>query len=107
MTKIKTPSYNGLQKAFQIVAFSSLKENNEPLDDANIDAEMARIERCVEFYYKKDKSVELDYPQFASKFLQDNYKDIVFGTKYLGFFTDDIPEGKEKDFYMDEVNILI
>lgn len=107
MTKIKSPSVEGLQKAFTIVAYSSLKENNEPLDDANIEAESARIERCVEHYYKIDKKVELDYPAFASKFLKDNYKEIVFGTKYLGFFTDDLDEGKEKDFYMDEVRVLI
>ena len=106
MTKIKSPSVENLQHAFNIVAYSSLKENNEPLDQENIEAEAARIERCVEFYYKTDKQAELDYPEFASKFLQDNYKEIVFGDKYLGFFLEDLPEGQEKEFYMEEASIL-
>lgn len=106
MTKIKSPSFEGLQKAFSIIAFASLKENNESLKDENIDAEAARIERCVEYYYKIDKKADLDYPEFASKFLQDNYKEIVFGTKYLGFFTEDIPAGKEREFFMDEAHLI-
>jgi hypothetical protein len=106
-TEIKRPSVAGLDRAFTIIAFASLKENNEPLDNENIDAEAARIERCVEYYYKIDKNAELNYPEFASKFLQDNYKEIVFGTKYLGFFTEDLPEGKERNFYMDEATVLI
>lgn len=106
MSKIKSPSVEGLAKAFQLVAFSSLKENSEPLTPENIDAESARIERCVEHFYKVDKSIELDYPQFASKFLQENFKDIVFGNKYLGDFLDDLPDGQEREFFMDEAHLI-
>jgi hypothetical protein len=107
MIKIKTPSVEGLQKAFTIVAYSSLKQNNEPLNGENIEAEAARIERCVEYYYKIDKKAELDYPIFASKFLQDNFKQIISGNNFLGYFLDDLPEGKEKQFYLDDARILI
>lgn len=105
--KIKRPSVAGLEQAFNIVAYSSLKENNEPLDAENIEAESARIERCVEYYYKTDKDSELDYPQFASKFLQEKFKDIVYSSRYLGDFLDDVSNDvQEKRFYMDDAKFI-
>ena len=105
--QIKTPSVEGLTKAFQLIAYSSLKENNEPLDIENIEAEASRIERCVEHFYLVDKLVKLDYPQFASKFLQENFKKIVFGTNFLGSYLDNIPDGIEKESYFDDCSILM
>jgi hypothetical protein len=106
-TEIKRPSVAGLEKAFTIVAFSSLKENGEPVDAANVEAESARIERCVEHFYKLDKDSDLDYPQFASKFLQDKYHDIVYTAKYLGDFLDDVNDDiQEKRFYMDDAKFI-
>lgn len=105
--EIKRPSVAGLEQAFNIVAYSSLKENSEPLDAANIEAESARIERCVEYFYKKDKTSDLDYPQFASKFLQEKYKDIVHTAKYLGDWLDDVSNDvQEKQFYMDDAKFI-
>ena len=80
-----------LEKAFQIVGFASLKENGEPVYQANIDAEADRIERCVEFFYRTEDH-DLQYPEYASKFLQERYKRIVFGSEYLGDWMDDVSE---------------
>lgn len=97
-----------LQKAFDIIAYSSLHENHEPVTTENIEAESGRIERCVEHFYKLDKKCELDYPEFASKFLQDNYNDIVFTAKYLDQYLDDVSDDiKEKKYYLDDASILI
>lgn len=104
---MKKPSIESLQKAFDIIAFSSLKENDEPVTTENLEAESARIERCVEYFYKKDKKCELDYPQFASKFLQENYHDIVFTAKYLDQYLDDVSDNvEEKEYYIDDVRLI-
>ena len=108
MTNKKTISIEKLNNAFNIVAFSSLKENGEPVTVENVEAESARIERCVEYYYQKDKKCDLDYPEFASNFLQKNFKEIVFGDKYLGFFLDDVSDEEiKKEYYIDEMPILL
>lgn len=105
---MKRPTTEGLQNAFNIIAYASLKENGEPTNAANIDAEAARIERCVEYHYRTDKQVELDYPQFASKFLQENMQEIIHGDKYFGFYLDDVSDVTEdKQFYMDNASILV
>jgi hypothetical protein len=105
--EIKRPSVAGLEKAFTIVAFSSLNENGEPVDTANVEAESARIERCVEYFYKQDTTFELDYPQFASKFLQEKFYDLVHTTKYLGDFLDDVSNDvQEKQYYMDDAKFI-
>ena len=97
-----------LQKAFDIIAYSSLHENHEPVTPENIEAESARIERCVEHFYKLDKKCELDYPEFASKFLKDNYNDIVFTAKYLDQYLDDVSDDvEEKECYLENASILI
>lgn len=102
----KIPTLKNLEKAFQLVAYSSLKENNEPINFDNIEAESARITRCVEHHYKIDKEVKFDYLQFASNFLQENFRQLVFGKKFLGNYLDGIPEGIEKKFYMEEARII-
>lgn len=104
---MKKVTLEALQKAFDIIAFSSLKENNEPVTAENIGAEAARIERCVEHHYKLDKKCDLDYPEFASKFLQDNYHDIVFTDKYVYDYINDVNDDvKEKQYYMDEAKFI-
>lgn len=103
-----TPSTEQLTKAFSLVAFSSLKENGESTSYENIETEAARIERCVEYYYRKEKNVTLDYPEFAGNFLQKNFKDIVFGDKFLGFFLDDVEDDiPQKEYYLDEMAVSI
>jgi hypothetical protein len=104
----KTVSSSALQNAFNIVAFSSLKENNEPLNPDNIETEAARIERCVEYHYQRDKSSELHYNTFAANFLQENFNDIVFTDKYLGFYLDDVVDEEDKKQYpLNQMSIML
>lgn len=98
---MKTVTLETLQTAFDIVAFASLKENKEELTQDSIETESARIERCVEYHYKIDKKAELNYLEFASKFLSDNYKDIINTNKYIGSYLDDVNDDhkEEKEIY--------
>lgn len=86
-----TPTQDRLDKAFSIVAAASLSENGEPVFLENVEYEASRIERCVEFFYKSENH-DLHYPEYASKFLQERYKDIVFGSKYLGDWLEDVQD---------------
>ena len=94
---MKTVTLESLQTAFDIVAYASLKENKGLLNNDSIQTESARIERCVEHYYKTDKKVELDYLAYASKFLSDNYKDIIYTNKYIGSYLDDVEDDHKVD----------
>jgi hypothetical protein len=95
--EIKRPSDAGLEHAFTIVAYTSLNENNESVDIENVEAESARIERCVEHYYKIDRNCDLDYPQFAAKFLQENFRDIVYSDKYIDDFLDGVADNTKEN----------
>lgn len=86
-----TPTLDRLEKAFNIVAVASLSENKEPIFLENIEAESIRIERCVEFFYRTENH-DLQYFDYASKFLQERYKDIVYGSKYHGNWLDDVSD---------------
>jgi len=105
--KIKTPTQTSLELAFNLVAYSALKENNELLTAETIEIEATRIERCVEYYYKKDKKIEFDFPQFASKFLQENFKSLVFSDKYIGQYLDDVSDKVvERECFMEDANLI-
>lgn len=80
-----------LQKAFDIIAFASLQTAGEPLLLENIEAESARIERCVDFHYKTETH-DMEYTDFVTSFLQENYKDIVFTSVYDGDWLDDVKD---------------
>ena len=81
------------QQAIYIVAYASLNENNEPVFPENIESEANRIERCIEYHYQYTKH-DLHYAEFISKFLTDNYHDIVYNDTFLDFYIDDVPEIK-------------
>ena len=84
-----TPILDRLEQAFNIIAFSSLKEHNIPTTSDNIATESARIERCVEYFYVKDNHV-LQYPEYAAKFLTERWSSIVFTDEYQGNWIDDV-----------------
>lgn len=105
-TNQKQPSNEQLETAFTIVAFASLKENNEPLTKENLEAESARIERCVEFYYKTQEH-DLQYPEFAKKFLFENQKEIIYGDKFLNDYLDDVPEPEERNYFLQDMTVMI
>jgi uncharacterized radical SAM superfamily Fe-S cluster-containing enzyme len=87
--KMLSPTLDRLQTAFNIIALASLKENGEEVYQDNIDYEAARIERCVEHFYVKEDH-DLQYPEYASKFLSERYNDIVYSEVYLGDWLDDV-----------------
>ena len=105
--EIKRPSIEGLEQAFTVVAFARLKKMDKPFNQDSVLSEAARIERCVEYMYKTDKKEDLDYPRFASKFLKDNFKQLISGKKYSGLYlsdvVDDVPERK---YYMEDVTFI-
>lgn len=101
-----TVTQQGLEEAFTTVAALSLQNKNIKVTFELVDIESARIERCVEYYYKIDKEVVLDYPNFAGKFLLENFKEIIEGDKFSGLYIDDLPEGLEKECYLEELNVL-
>lgn len=92
---IKIPSQEALDNAFRVLALANLKSKKESTNIGFVEKEAARICRMTEHFYKLDKTVLFDYPQFAANFLKENFKDIVFGTKYDGLFVDDILDNKE------------
>lgn len=105
--EIKRPSVDGLNQAFTVVAFGRLKNLDKPFNQDSIAHEAARIERCVEYLYKIDKKMELDYPQFASIFLKENFRELISGNKYSGLYLDDVKDDvKEKEYYMDEAALI-
>jgi hypothetical protein len=106
-TEIKTPSNDGLDQAFAVVALGRLKKLDKPFNNDSIQAEAARLERCVEYMYKIDKKMELNYQQFASNFLKDNLKQLISGNKYSGLYLNDVTDNvKEKSYYMEEATFI-
>lgn len=93
---MRTPEQ--LQDAILLVAYASLKESAESLSVDNIEAEAARIERCVEFEYKNSK-LDLHFDEFVVKFLTDNYLELVYGDLYLNDYLDDVPEPNIEEVY--------
>ena len=88
------PTVAAVEKSFQIVAYSTLKQNSKELSIENVEIEAQRLERCVEFYYVKENH-EMQYLEFASDFLFKNFKEIVFGAKYALDYLMNIPESKD------------
>lgn len=81
------------------ISYLSLRENNEPLHQTNIDAETARIERMVEYEYKIEPSGKLHLIDFSIHFLKENYYEIIYGTKYLNDYLSDVIDN---DFAYDD-----
>ena len=88
------PTVDAIEKSFQVVAYSFLKQNAKDLSIENVEIEAQRLERCVEFYYVKENH-EMQYLEFAADFLLKNFKEIVFGAKYALDYLMNIPESKD------------
>jgi len=94
--KSTTPIQDKLEIAFALVAEVLLyKQKKDYLDSNFVAIEAARIERCVEHFYKTEKH-DLQYPEYAIQFIQQNCKDIING-KYDGEWLDDIQDIKLVD----------
>lgn len=88
--KTTTPIQDKLELAFRMLAEVRLHNQKKSLDSNSVDIEAARIERCVEHFYKEEKH-DLQYPEYAMQFIQMNCKDII-GTTYDGDWLDGIKD---------------
>ena len=64
-----------------LIAFASLKHNDEPTDLENLHAEKSRLERIAENFYKN--SPDQEYNQFLIDWLRENAHDIVYTDKFV------------------------
>lgn len=77
-----------LEKAYKTIAFArSFKLEYRTLDD--LDTEAERIRRCVEHFYTY-RDHDMSFSDFCTKFLMDNFKEMVFGTEFNGDYLDDL-----------------
>ena len=89
--KTTTPIQDKLELAFGMLAEVRLyNQKKNYLDSNSVAVEAARIERCVEHFYKSEKH-DLQYPEYALQFIQVNCKDIL-GGKYDGEWLNDIKD---------------
>ena len=88
--KSTTPIQDRLDNGFKIIAIASLDLRSKPLERDDIEKEAVRIERCVEHFYKIENH-DLQYPEYATKFLNEKFRDIIEG-KYDGEWLDGIKD---------------
>lgn len=90
-----------LEQAYKIIAFARMKlANITSLEE--IDVEANRVERCVEFNYAYTDH-DSSFADFATKFLKDNFKELVFGTKFNGAYLDDLKDSvAEREYFSPE-----
>lgn len=76
-------------KLLDTLALISLKHAKEDTSERSVIAESGRIERAIEYFYKKDpaksKKLSLDYNEFVIDFIMKNYKEFVFGHGFVEF----------------------
>lgn len=63
------------ENVLTLIAYASLKQWGEPTDFANIQAEMGRLERIAEPFYKDSNQ---EYNNFLISWLKTNAKRIVY-----------------------------
>lgn len=88
------------QQALKLIAFASLKYNNEPVDIENIVAETSRLSRIVADEYIKS-TTEKDFNKFCLDWIKKNGEDFIKSD--LWTFDIDIPD----DSHNLDVNIMI
>ena len=91
----KQPTIDQVAEALNIVAFSTLKNKTEPLTDGAINYEVSRLERCIEECYVNENH-EMQFLEFASNFLVKNYKELVFGSQFDGYYLNGVPDPLEE-----------
>lgn len=91
-----------LNDALKIVAYAILHNKSESVSESSLERESARIERCIELHYKLSDESIIHYLDFASKFLQNNHKELVFGSKFSGNYLDDVKNPKHNPYDLEE-----
>jgi hypothetical protein len=87
----KQPTIDQVTEALNVVAFYVLKMKKKTFTNESVDCEAQRIERCIEEYYVKENH-EMQFLEFASNFLVENYKELVFGSKFDGSYLSSVKE---------------
>ena len=82
-----------VNNAFMVLADRVLLATKAPYKFNDIEREASRIERCVEHHYKIDKKVLFNYQEFSFNFILENYKEIIFGSKYNEQYFGNLPDG--------------
>ena len=94
-----------LEQAYKVIAFSRMKiANVTSLEE--IDVEANRIERCVEFNYAYTDH-DSSFADFATQFLKENFKELVFGTQFNGNYLDDLQDPTtEREYFSPEFSMV-
>ena len=94
-----------LEQAFKVIAFARMKMANiTSLEE--IDVEANRVERCVESNYAYTDH-DLSFSDFATNFLKDNFKELVFGTKFNSDYLEDIQDPSTERAYFSPEFVLV
>lgn len=88
------------QQALKLIAFASLKYNDEPIELDNIRAETSRIARIVADEYVHS-STELDFNKFVLNWIKKHGEEVVKTDRWT--YDIEIPD----DRYQMDVNVLI
>lgn len=94
-----------LDQAYKVIAFSRMKiANMTSLEE--IDVEANRIERCVEFNYTYTNH-DSSFADFASQFLKENFKALIFGAQFNGTYLEDLKDSTtELEFFSPEFSLV-
>jgi hypothetical protein len=78
--------------AIATVVFFRLKHHKlNKLTELSEEAEVSRVERCLEWHYKKlDNNIH--WHDFVTDFIMQNMKELVSGTNFNGMYLDDVEE---------------
>lgn len=95
-----------LFQSYRIVAYTKLKISGKKFDKNDLEIETARIERCCDHYYYTDKQMKLNYFDFISDFLKENFKELISGDKFSGYYLEMTDKSKQKETYLSEMNML-
>lgn len=82
---MKNTTETQIKNALRILAKGRLP--NADLDD--IECEVGRLDRCIEWFYK-EQDHDMHFLEFSSHFIQQNFKELLFGTLFSGNYTEDV-----------------
>lgn len=102
----KQPTIKQVEEALNVVAFYVLKMKKKSFSEDDFATEVQRIERCIEEHYVKENH-EMQFLEFASNFLVENYKELVFGNKFNGDYLNGVSDPFEESEDNTEYLVLI
>ena len=91
-----------MEKVQKMISFVASLRLPKGFTELELDNEIARIERCIDFHDKVGK-VKTDYWQYRIDFLVANGNELVYGDKFSGMYIDDV----EDVYYKDDMSKLV